>query len=85
MLSSPAHAVFLTFLKVINAIEMMRKKLYTVLNDLETNISTSVPLQLDELLFFPALVTAKLHIDIKIENGLGWRLWCLNINEFLST
>ena len=85
MLSSPAHAVFLTFFKVINAIEMMRKELYTVLNDLETNISTSVPLQLDELLFFPALVTAKPHIDIKIENGLGWHLWCPNINEFLST
>ena len=85
MLSSPAHAVFLTFFKVINAIEMMRKQLYTLLNDLETNISTSVPLQLDELLFFLALVTAKPHIDIKIENGLGWRLWCPNINEFLST
>ena len=41
MLSSPAHAVFLTFFKVLNAIEMMRKELYTVLNDLETNISTS--------------------------------------------
>ena len=57
----------------------------SALNDLETNISTSVPLPLDEVLFFPALISAKPPTDIKIENGLGWCLWCPNPNEFLST
>ena len=55
------------------------------LGDLETNISTSIPLPLDELLFFPALVSADPPTDIKIENGLGWCLWCPDPNEFLST
>ena len=57
----------------------------STLNDLETNISTSVPLPLDEVLFFPALIGAEPPTDIKIENGLGWCLWCPNPNEFLST
>ena len=57
----------------------------STLNDLETNISTSVPLPSDEVLFFPALVSAEPPTDIKIENGLGWCLWCPNPNEFLST
>ena len=57
----------------------------SALNDLETNISTSVPLPLDEILFFPALISAEPPTDIKIENGLGWCLWCPNPNEFLST
>ena len=55
----------------------------SALNDLETNISTSVPLPSDEVLFFPALVSAEPPTDIKIENGLGWFLWCPNPNEFL--
>ena len=54
-------------------------------DDLETNISTSIPLPLDEVLFFPALISAEPPTDIKIENGLGWCLWCPNPNEFLST
>ena len=57
----------------------------STLDDLETNISTSVPLPLDEVLFFPALISAEPPTDIKIENGLGWCLWCPNPNEFLST
>ena len=57
----------------------------STLNDLETNISTSVPLPLDEVLFFPALISAEPPTDMKIENGLGWCLWCPNPNEFLST
>ena len=57
----------------------------TTLGDLETNISASIPLPFDELLFFPALVSADPPTDIKIENGLGWCLWCPDPNEFLST
>ena len=57
----------------------------STLDDLETNISTSVPLPLDKVLFFPALISAEPPTDIKIENGLGWCLWCPNPNEFLST
>ena len=51
----------------------------------KTNISASVPLPLDELLFFPSLINAKPPTDIKIENGLGWCLWCPDPNQFLST
>ena len=57
----------------------------SALGDLETNISTSIPLPLDKLLFFPALVSAEPPTDIKIENGLGWCLWCPDPNQFLST
>ena len=57
----------------------------TTVDDLETNMSTTVPLPLDEVLFFPALIRAEPPTDIKIENGLGWCLWCPNPNEFLST
>ena len=52
---------------------------------LKTNISASIPLPLNELLFFPALISAEPPTDIKIENGLGWCLWCPDPNEFLST
>ena len=55
------------------------------LGDLETNMSASIPLPLDELLFFPALISAEPPTDIKIENGLGWCLWCPDPNQFLST
>ena len=55
------------------------------LDYLETNISASIPLPLDDLLFFPALISTKPPTNIKIENGLGWCLWCPNPNEFLST
>ena len=55
------------------------------LGDLDTNISASIPLPLDEVLFFPALISAERPTDIKIENGLGWCLWCPDPNEFLST
>ena len=57
----------------------------STLDDVETNISTTISLPLDEVLFFPALIRAKPPTDIKIENGLGWCLWCPNPNEFLST
>ena len=58
----------------------------SALGHLETNISTSLHQQFDELLFFPALIDAEPPTDIKnIENGLGWCLWCPDPNEFLST
>ena len=57
----------------------------SILVDLETNISALTPLPFDELLFFPALVSAEPPTDINIENGLGWCLWCPDPNQFLST
>ena len=57
----------------------------STLGNLETNISASILLPLDEVLFFPALVSAEPPTDIKIENGLGWCLWCPDPDEFLST
>ena len=51
----------------------------------KTNISASIPLPSDELLFFPSLINAAPPTDIKIENGLGWCLWCPDPNQFLST
>ena len=51
----------------------------------KTNISASTPLPSDELLFFPSLIDTTPPTDIKIENGLGWSLWCPDHNQFLST
>ena len=51
----------------------------------KTNISASIPLLSDELLFFPSLIDAEPPTNIEIENGLGWCLWCPNPNQFLST
>ena len=70
---------FLRSLQLCHVIES------TTLGDLETNISASIPLPFDKLLFFPALVSAEPPTDIEIENGLGWCLWCPDPNEFLST
>ena len=70
------------FLKSLQFCHMIES---STLGDLETNISTSIPLPLDEVLFFPALVSAEPPTDIKIEDGLGWCLWCPDPNQFLST
>ena len=51
----------------------------------KTNISASIPLPSEELLFFPSLIKTEPPTDIKIENGLGWCLWCPDHNQFLST
>ena len=51
----------------------------------KTNISASISLPSDELLFFPSLIHANPPADIEIENGLGWCLWCPDPNQFLST
>ena len=51
----------------------------------KTNISASVPLPSNELLFFPSLICTEPLKDIVIENGLGWCLWCPDPNQFLST
>ena len=55
------------------------------LQKFETNISASIPLPSEELLFFPSLIKAEPPTDIKIENGLGWCLWCPDHNQFFST
>ena len=55
------------------------------LQQFKTNISASIPLPSDELLFFPSLIEAEPPTDIKIENGLGWCFWCPDPNQFLST
>ena len=55
------------------------------LQKFKTNISASVPLPLDELLFFPSLICTEPPKDIVIENGLGWCLWYPDPNQFLST
>ena len=70
------------FLKNLQFCHMIKS---STLDDLETNLSALVPLSFDEVLFFPALVSAEPPTDIKIENGLGWCLWCPDPNEFLST
>ena len=51
----------------------------------KTNISASVPLLSNELLFFPSLICTEPPNDIVIENGLGWCLWYPDPNQFLST
>ena len=51
----------------------------------KTNLSASIPLPSDELLFFPSLICTEPPKDIVIENGLGWCLWCPDPNQFLST
>ena len=55
------------------------------LQKFETNISASIPLPSEELLFFPSLIKAEPPTDLKIKNGLGWCLWCPDHNQFLST
>ena len=55
-----------------------------ILQMFKTNISASIPLPSDVLLFFPSLINANPPTDIKIENGLGWCLWCPDPNQFLS-
>ena len=55
------------------------------LQQFKTNISTSIPLPSDEVLFFPSLIYTEPPTDIAIENGLGWCLWCPDPNQFLST
>ena len=55
------------------------------LQKFKTNISASILLPSEELLFFPSLIKVEPPTDIKIENGLGWCLWYPNHNQFLST
>ena len=55
------------------------------LQKFETNISASIPLPSEELLFFPSLICTDPPTNIAIENGLGWCVWCPDPNQFLST
>ena len=55
------------------------------LKKFKTNISPLIDLPSDELLFFPSLICTEPPKYIKMENGLGWCLWCPDPNQFLST
>ena len=57
----------------------------TTLQQFKTNISALISMPSEDLLFFPSLIYAEPPTDIKIENGLGWCLWCPYPNQFLST
>ena len=80
----PKHDInmLIGFLKSLQFCHVLE---YNTLQQFKTNISASIPLLSDELLFFPSLIHAEAPTDIKIENGLGWCLWCPNPNQFLST
>ena len=80
----PKHDInmLIGFLKSLQFCHVLE---YNTLQQFKTNISASIPLLSDELLFFPSLIHAEAPADIKIENGLGWCLWCPNPNQFLST
>ena len=70
---------FLRSLQFCHALESNTLQMF------KTNISALISLPSDELLFFPTLINAEPPTDIKIENGLGWCLWCPDPNQFLST
>ena len=80
----PKHNIHMLigFLKSLQFCHVLESNM---LQMFKTNISASIPLPLDELLFFPSLINANPPTDIKIENGLGWCLWCPDPNQFLST
>ena len=82
--SFPKHDIymligFLTSLQFCHVLESNTLQMF------KTNISASIPLPLDKLLFFPSLIHAEPPTDIKIENAIGWCLWCPDHNQFLST
>ena len=80
----PKHDIYMLigFLRSLQFCHVLESN---TLQMLKTNISASIPLPSDELLFFPSLIHAGPPTDIKIENGLGWCLWCPDPNQFLST
>ena len=80
----PKHDIYMLigFLRSLQFCHVLESN---TLQMLKTNISASIPLPSDELLFFPSLIHAEPPTDIKIENGLGWCLWCPDPNQFLST
>ena len=73
--------VFLRSLQFCHVLES------NMLQQFKTNISAYqyIPLPSEELLFFPSFIKAEPPKYIKIENGLGWCLWCPDHNQFLST
>ena len=80
----PKHDIHMIigFLKSLQFCHVLESNM---LQMFKTNISASIPLPSDELLFFPSLIHGTPPIDIKIENGLGWCLWYPDPNQFLST
>ena len=80
----PKHDIYMLigFLRSLQFCHVLESN---TLRMFKTNISASIPLPSDELLFFPSLIDAEPPTDIKIENGLGWCLWCPDPNQFLST
>ena len=80
----PKHDIHMLigFLKSLQFCHVLESNM---LQMFKTNISASIPLPSDELLFFPSLIHGTPPTDIKIENGLGWCLWCPEPNQFLST
>ena len=80
----PKHntAMLIGFLRSLQFCHVLESN---TLQKFETNISAFIPLPSDDLLFFPSLINAEPPTDIKIENGLGWCLWCPDLNQFLST
>ena len=80
----PKHntAMLIGFLRSLQFCHVLEPN---ALQRFKTNISALISLPLDELLFFPSLINAEPPTDIKIENGLGWCLWCPDFNQFLST
>ena len=70
------------FLKSLQFCHVLKSN---TLQKFKTNLSSSISLPSDELLFFPSLISTEPPTDIVIENGLGWCLWCPYPNQFLST
>ena len=82
LFSKHAIHMIIGFLKSLQFCHVLESN---TLQMFKTNISASIPLPSDELLFFPSLIRGTPPTDIKIENGLGWCLWYPDPNQFLST
>ena len=80
----PKHntAMLIGFLRSLQFCHVLESN---TLQKFKTNILASIPLPSDDLLFFPSLIKVEPPTNIKIENGLGWCLWCPDHNQFLST
>ena len=80
----PKHNIHMLigFLKSLQFCHVLKSN---TLQNFKSNISALISLPSDELLFFPSLIKAEPPTDMKIENGLGWCLWCPDPNQFLST
>ena len=82
----PKHDILMLigFLRSFQFCHVLESDTLQALQEFKTNISALIFLPSEELLFFPSLINEP-PTDIKIENGLGWCLWCPDPNQFLST